>query len=122
MTIDYEELMPRILTAMFPNPDERLQAEKRLREYGTENWHWAPERVRIAILKLAFDQPESLDRIVAVACDEYRDVLYFAESPLSLQHGSLSEENSQKYAEMEKADQENYSNWLKAMGELPSGR
>jgi hypothetical protein len=122
MTIDYEELVPRILTAMFPNPDERLKAEKRLGEYGTEHWHWAPERVRVAILKLAFDQPESLDRVVEVACSDYRDVLYFAETPLSFQDWNLPEENPQKYAELVKADQENYSNWLKAMGELPSGR
>ena len=119
MTLDYEVLIPSILAAMFPNPEDRLTAAKRLEEYGTEHWHWAPERVRLSVLKLAFDHPENLDRLVAIACDDYRDVLYFAEAPLSFQDWNLPEENPQKYAELVKQDHENYANWLKDMGHLP---
>ena len=122
MTMNYEELLPHILTAMFPNPEERVKAEKQLNDYGKEHWHWVPERIRVAILKLTFDQRGSLDQLVEIACGDYRDILYFAETPLSFEDWNLPEENPQKYAELVKADQENYENWIEDMMKLAGGR
>lgn len=118
MAINYEEVLPHILVAMFSDPEARLKAEKRLGDYGKEHWHWVPPQVRVAILKLTFDNPGNLDQIVETACGDYRDVLFFAETPLSFQDWNLPEENPQKYADLVKADQENYENWIKDMMEL----
>ena len=118
MAINYDEVLPHILVAMFPDPEDRLKAEKRLEDYGKESWHWVPPQVRVAILKLTFDHPRSLDQIVEDACADYRDIVYIAETPLSFQDWNLPKENPQKYAELLKADQENYENWIKEMMKL----
>ena len=53
-----------------------------LDRYGQERHHREPERVQLAILKLC-DEASAPDvaACVETACDDYRDVLAWAESP-----------------------------------------
>ena len=47
--------------------------------YGTEEWQREPLRVQMACLKLANGNIEELNKYVEVACQDYRDVLAWAE-------------------------------------------
>lgn len=53
-----------------------------LDRYGEEAYHRERERVQLAILKLCDEaKAPDLDAYVETACDDYRDVLAWAESP-----------------------------------------
>ena len=49
--------------------------------YGVESYERERERVQLAILKLSEGNEEKLREFVAVAKRDYRDVLFWAESP-----------------------------------------
>ena len=116
MNIDYDDIIPKILTAMFPNEEERKRAIIRLEDYGVENWQVESQRVRLAILNLTYDSPEKFDEIVDCACEDYRDVLYFAESPLTIvEDWGLKEENPTLFRLLSEADELNYMNWIKQL-------
>ena len=52
-----------------------------LDSYGVEAYERERERVQLAILKLSEGNEEKLREFVAVAKRDYRDVLFWAESP-----------------------------------------
>ncbi|CAJ61900.1 hypothetical protein FRAAL3256 [Frankia alni ACN14a] len=49
-----------------------------LREYGTEEWHCEPDRVRRAIVKLGQGDVDQIRHYLNVAKIDYRDVLYYS--------------------------------------------
>ena len=63
-------------------PAERVdEVFAMLNEYGGEDWHSEPERVRAAALKLAAGSIEELRGHIECAKMDYRDVLAPAEYP-----------------------------------------
>lgn len=73
--------LERKLAEAFPSEDLRDAARARLMRYGRQDWHREPERVRLAILKLAGSDLVAIDRRVAAAGVDYRDILAEAEYP-----------------------------------------
>tara|TARA_B110001450_G_C17340266_1_gene367189 strand:- start:207 stop:566 length:360 start_codon:yes stop_codon:yes gene_type:complete len=112
MNINYSEVLPKVITAMFPKNEERELIIKKLEDYGKEDWQIEPERVRLAILKLSYDNPGKFNDMVECACGDYRDVLYFAETPLSGEDWDLPEDDPKKYQELMKTDKRNYLSWI----------
>ncbi|HZN53815.1 MAG TPA: hypothetical protein VFB67_00705 [Candidatus Polarisedimenticolaceae bacterium] len=63
-------------------PAERVgEVLAMLDEYGPEDWHREPDRVRLAVLKLASGSFERLRYEIEGAKRDYRDVLSPAEYP-----------------------------------------
>jgi hypothetical protein len=52
-----------------------------LEQYGQEDHERAPDRVRLAILKLCGGTMAQLQSLIRAAKDDYRDVLMWAETP-----------------------------------------
>ena len=70
----------RVARRDFP-ADQVAQVLALLAEYGPEDWHGEPDRVRVACLKLANGDLERLRREVEGAKHDYRDILSPAEYP-----------------------------------------
>lgn len=70
----------RIVQRDFP-ADRSAEVLALLDEYGTESWQREPDRVRLAVLKLAAGSLERLRYQIEQAKCEYRDVLGAAEYP-----------------------------------------
>lgn len=84
-----------------------------LSQYGTDEWHREPERVQLAVLKLAAGNVERLRGALATACADYRDVLAQAEYPRYFQKVDLSSNASSDEAQqIIDADWKQYSEWL----------
>ncbi|MDO7875737.1 hypothetical protein Q5H93_13415 [Hymenobacter sp. ASUV-10] len=118
MEINYEQVLPLVLRAMFPKPAERAEVEEKLKKYGRESWQPVPDRIRLAILKLVYDNPNHpglLESLVETACGDYRDVIYFAETPLSFEDWDLPNADPQKYDELLQQDKHNYFHWINKM-------
>lgn len=69
----------RVVCREFPGEVEAAMAM--LLEYGAETWQPEPDRVRLAVLKLADRDLGQLRYHVDMAKRDYRDVLAFAEYP-----------------------------------------
>ena len=100
---------------MFPQKDLQEKVKIRLKDYGKEDWHIEPTRVRLAILKFTDNNPELFDHYVNTACGDYRDILYLAETPLSFEDWDLPEENPNKYEELLQQDKCNYLKWISSL-------
>ncbi len=70
----------RVLRRDFP-PERVAEVLAMLDEYGPDDWHREPERVRLAVLKLAAGNLERLRYELEGAKRDYRDVLSPAEYP-----------------------------------------
>lgn len=66
--------------AYFPE-DSRERVLALLQTYGVESYERERERVQLAILNLSAGNEEKLREYVAVAKEDYRDVLSWAEYP-----------------------------------------
>jgi hypothetical protein len=102
----------RVVSRDFPvSQSERVFSI--LAQYGAENWHREPERVRIAALKLAGGNLERLIRAIATAHADYRDVLAQAEYPAYLQSvdpsSSISSDQRQQISD---ADWKQFREWF----------
>ena len=84
-----------------------------LNEYGAEYWQRGVNRVRLAVLKLAGGDIQTLRREIDVAKRDYRDVLAYAEYPEYMKKVSPSS----NLTELERkkiilADWMQYQSWL----------
>ena len=84
-----------------------------LSEYGKEKWQREPDRVRLAVLKLAAGDIEQLGQHIEIAKRDYRDVLAAAEYPGyskdMLRIPDLPQEEQQRIID---ADWGQYQEWL----------
>jgi hypothetical protein len=102
----------RLLAREFPN--DAAAARGILEQYGTEKWErdFGLLRVRIAVLKLAEGNLESLQRHLATAKQDPRDVVAFAEYPAAFgawnRPKSTDTEEQQRYD----ADWNQYAQWF----------
>lgn len=99
-------------------PDEaaRERIRRALFTYGEDPGEREPERVRLAILKLADGREDSIARFVRDAKRDYRDVLMWAEYPregaaLWSLRKNLSPEEEARLAELRRADRQEMENW-----------
>ena len=101
----------RIVLRDFPSGS--LRALEILNQYGAEEWHREPDRVRLAALKLAAGSIDALRSAVETAKRDYRDVVALAEYPEYSR--SMSPSRAVARAERERiiaADWRQYSEWL----------
>jgi hypothetical protein len=85
-----------------------------LAEYGTKPHHVERTRVRAAALKLANGDLLELQRQLAVANSDYRDIIGAAEYPSQMKLGFVSMERlaPEKLQELREIDWRDYSGWL----------
>ncbi len=107
---DEKELLFQKLATLFPNPQENDQAGNILSDYGTEASELEPDRVRLAILKLAGADIACLKETTTSAKRDHRDVLAWAEYPNQTIARSLPDGPRKK--KMIQMDLEQYKAWL----------
>jgi len=112
MTRDYENLLPRVLAAMFPEEEKRQEIIRKLSGYGAESFHNGRARVQLGVLRLAWARPEMLDEYIELACKDYRDLLCAAEYPLSARDYRLKERDPEKYKKFQEEESARYDAWL----------
>ena len=94
------------------SPADAPAAFVMLEEYGKKDGHRELARVRMAVLKLAGGSLERLKENLALADQDYRDVLSFAEYPRAFTEISPSEKDHAKRERVEQADWRQYCAWL----------
>ncbi len=75
------ELLVEKLGMIFPNTTTREKVITILNRYGTEPYEQEIVRVQLDILKLAGNSIEDVEKWVAIAKKDYRDILASAEYP-----------------------------------------
>ena len=113
MSRDYENLLPKILIAMFPIEKQRQAVIETLSAYGRESFHREKHRVHLGILKLVWTEPEKLEAYTQLACLDYRDLLCAAEYPLSTRCPDLKEKDAKHYRKIREQECTEYEEWLK---------
>ena len=92
---------------------EVAEALEILSEYGDEDWHKTPERVRVAALKLAAGSLERLRSAIETAKQDYRDVIAWAEYPAYMQDVNPSDAIAPAARQQViDADWQQYVEWL----------
>ena len=104
------EILQRKLQAMFPGAQTREKAEATLATYGLESHEKEPERVRLAILRLAGDDINQVEKYTNNARQDYRDVLSWAEYPRQSKQWDLPDGSEKE--KIKAADREEYEQWL----------
>jgi hypothetical protein len=109
--MDFVEHLELKLDQLFPDDDRRVIAAAELGRYGIGDHEPEPERVRLAILKLAGNDLERIRSNVRAAKGDYRDVLAWAEYPgqMKANNWRLPEAERERLAE---ADLAQYLTWL----------
>jgi predicted Fe-Mo cluster-binding NifX family protein len=79
MSNSREEVIAVIKSAF--SEDVSARVLELLDTYGIESYERERERVQLAILKLSEGNEEKLREFVAVAKQDYRDVLFWADNP-----------------------------------------
>ena len=82
-----DEVVKRAVDSEFPE-SERSSVMTALRGY---RWKYEQQRVRLAILVLAYGKLSEVERLVAAANEDYRDLLYWAEYPVESGAGTKAE-------------------------------
>jgi hypothetical protein len=105
-----KHLLERKLEAMFPEDFTRRRVRKILGGYGREAREREPDRVRLAILKLAGAALRPVEKFTGYAREDYRNILAWAEYPRQAREWVMpGADEKQKLIE---ADRTEYENWL----------
>ncbi len=107
---DEKEILLRKLKIMFPDEKDRHAAIAILNEYGKEKHEQEPDRVRLAILKIADKTIDSIKQTTAVAKQDFRDTLMAAEYPRQSEKWAMPD-GPQKQKLISK-DRLAYEKWL----------
>lgn len=85
-----------------------------LDRYGTESFEKGRARVQLAILKLSEGQRDRLNKLVAMAKRDYRDVLAYAEYPEEMRTGfvGMSQLSPEEAEAVRQRDRKQYLEWL----------
>ena len=108
--MDYEAILTRKLRSLFPDKEKRNEVETILDTYGTEKYEQEPLRVRLAILKVSGSDLEEIKRTTALAKQDFRDILTWAEYPRQSKKWSMPE--GPKKQKLIDADRAEYKTWL----------
>src|SRR5579862_9863974 len=101
----------RLVKRDFPLEEERAVFSA-LKKYGKKDWHREVPRVRLAILKLAYGSREKLREAIAMADQDYRDVLSYAEYPSYFSKINPTEKDEAKRKRVIDTDWQEYRAWL----------
>jgi hypothetical protein len=112
MDIDYSSFLPQVLAKLFRGEDQRDVVVRILGAYGREDFHLEVPRVHLGILKLSGSDVEQIKKWTAVACSDFRDLLVDAEYRYSFGKDKLKDKDPEKYAKLERKEQEEYRQWL----------
>ena len=104
------ETVHRIVTRLF-SPADHQAALAMLEQYGTAAWEGEIARVRVAALKVSGGKIAELERAVAAAKVDYRDVLSWAEYPTELVKPTW-EMPGPDVAQIRTTDRSQYMQWL----------
>jgi hypothetical protein len=103
----------RVVRRDFP-PEQVRSVLTVLNEYGAEEWQREPDRVRLAVLKLANRDLQQLRYWVEQAKCDFRDVLGPAEYPLyGKKWGRMDRATEEEQEKIINADWAQYEHWLK---------
>ena len=103
----------RVVKRDFP-ADSVAHVSAILDRYGIERWEESADRVHLAALKLAAGDIAALERHVAVAKRDPRDVIAAAEYPQAIRKfGNLNRMKEPDRASMFDADSNQYLEWLR---------
>jgi hypothetical protein len=102
--------LDRLVRREFP-PEQVEEACAVLARYGSGPGEREPDRVRIAVLKLAGGDLERLEHFAGVAAVDYRDVLAFAEYPAYFDK-VLGPEDEAERRELVDDDWRQYKDWF----------
>ena len=115
---DYERLLARMTERMFPDRAQRIAAIRVLEQYGGPA-EPEPERVRLAVLKLAGADIARIESTVAGAKDDYEDTLWWAETPKATRSRIANRKlTPQQWAEIASEDQHQYDEWLRGVAQV----
>jgi hypothetical protein len=104
----------RVVRRNFP-ADEYAVVMTVLSDYGTENWHREPTRVKLAALKIASRSVQKLRACIEVAKRDYRDILSAAEYPSfrKVERARIQELPAEEQSRIIQSDWQQYEDWLK---------
>ncbi|HUT40451.1 MAG TPA: hypothetical protein VM011_03845 [Gammaproteobacteria bacterium] len=105
-----ETLLERKLAVMFPEDFTRRRVRKILGGYGREAHEREPDRVRLAILKLAGAELQAVEKYSGYAREDYRNILAWAEHPRQAREWLMPDADEKQ--KMSVADLTEYENWL----------
>ena len=100
----------RKLTVMFSDDSERDAVMAILDTYGTERSEQEASRVRLAILKLAGSSRKAVEKYTAIAREDFRDILSWAEYPRQSRHQAMPEGPEKE--KLIREDRAEYQAWL----------
>ena len=103
-------LLERKLESMFPEDFTRRRVRKILQGYGWGVHEREPDRVRLAILKLAGAELRSVEKYTGYAQDDYRTILAWAEYPRQAREWVMPDADEKQ--RMIEEDLAEYENWL----------
>jgi hypothetical protein len=106
------ELVQRLVEQLF-GPAEQASALEVLERYGSATHEREPVRVRVAALRLCEGRLADLDRLIAHARRDYRDVLAWAEYPTELANPTWRMPD-EDVARIRASDRAQYLAWLEA--------
>lgn len=109
--VDYHGILQRKLHLLFPERAAREAIRDELEQYGREAHEREPDRVRLAVLRIAGSDPDAVATWVAVARRDYRDVLAAAEYPAQLAAPTWKLAAVERAA-LARSDFEQYRQWL----------
>jgi hypothetical protein len=108
----------QVVAALFADSTQPVLDE--LERYGRDPDHNEPGRVQLAILKLSKGDFDALRKLTDHAFIDYRDLLYWAESPRVANLGFGAAPDALKRAKLE--DRKELNEWLEAMAGVPVKR
>jgi hypothetical protein len=108
---DYGELWPRVVMARFPNAEDREAVLVLFSEYSGPE----PDRVKLGVLKAGGCDLEKVRSLLALARDDWRDLLCAAEYPFSSRRWGLKDKAPEEYEALLAKEQEQYEQWLKSV-------
>ena len=115
MDIDYKELIPVALRAMYSDEQYRVQVQVQLDAYGRESYQREKYRVILGVLYLTSQEQDKLSSFIELACTDYRDLLCAAEYPHSSGCGRLKDKDPEKYRKLQVKEEKEYLSWVQSI-------
>lgn len=111
--MDYTpEVVRTLVDRLFPAQD-RAVATEMLAALAATPWMQETARVQVAVLKLSNGSVNDLQRFVAAARSDYRDVLAWAEYPAEMR-SPVSGVPRDEMSQIRASDRSQYTEWLEA--------
>ena len=102
--------LSRILARLFSDDSEREQVMAILDTYGKGSHEKESSRVKLAILKLAGNNRKEVEKYTAIAKQDFRDVLSWAEYPRQSRLSTIPEGPDKE--RLIREDRTEYESWL----------